>query len=86
MRLLYYFPKEFAPVIAARLRGFDVTDAGDDKWMLREVKNGARTSEFIEAVAWCDEPNVRAALGDVARRSNDAQIKKAASRKVKHER
>ena len=85
MRLLYYFPKEFAPVIAARLRALDVADAGDDfdKWMRREVKNGVTTTDFIEAVAWCEETVVREALADVVRRSNDASVKAAASRKGK---
>lgn len=77
MRLLYYFPDESAPIIAGRLRSFDVQDARDTGWMKREVKNGVRTSEFIEAVSWCKSPTIKEALGDIARRTNDPQIRKA---------
>lgn len=75
MHLLYYFPKETAPLIAARLRSFDVKEAGDDGHMMREVKNGVRTEDFIKAVAWCTEPDIQKALDDIARRTDDKFIK-----------
>src|SRR5262249_9134859 len=56
MRLLYYFPKETAPLIAARLRSFDVQNVGDSEWMKRDTKNGVSTTKFIEAVSWCTAP------------------------------
>lgn len=77
-RLLYYFPEETAPLVAARLRALDVAaPKGDDGWMRREVKNGVRTIEFIEAVSWCQAGPVREALSDIAKRTDDPHIKKA---------
>jgi hypothetical protein len=79
MRLLCYYPKEAVPLVAARLRSFDVADAPreGDEWMLREVRNGVRTAEFIEAVAWCEHPDIRSALADIAKRTNDKEIAEA---------
>jgi hypothetical protein len=74
MRLLYYFPRETFPLIAARLRSLDVQEVD---WMKREVKNGVRTAEFIQAVSWCTAPAIREALADVAKRTNDPAIKVA---------
>ncbi len=78
LRLLYYFPKESAPLIAARLRTFDVEDAGDDRkrYTRREVRNGVRTSEFIAAVAWSKDPAIRDALSTIAKRTEDHYILK----------
>jgi HEAT repeat protein len=78
LRWLYYFPKETAPVIAGRLRSFDVRDAGPlDGWMKREVKNGVRLIDFIKAVSWCKAPAIQEALADIAKRTDDPEIKKA---------
>src|SRR5262249_9262515 len=77
MRLLYYFPKETAPMIAARLRSFDVQEPDDDNRVKREVKNGVRADEFIKAVAWCTEPEIQKALDYIAKRTDDELIKKA---------
>jgi HEAT repeat protein len=76
MRLLYYFPKESASLIAARLRSFDVqkAESADDRWMKREVKNGVGTVAFIKAVAWCTAPAIQDALADIAKRTNDPKI------------
>jgi HEAT repeat protein len=76
MRLLYYFPKETAPLIAARLRSLDVRSEASKE---REVKNGVRTEEFIKAVSWCKAPAIQQALADIARRTNDSEIKEAAT-------
>ncbi len=75
LRLLYYFPKEAAPLIADRLKAFDVRDADGDAWMKREVKNGVRAVDFIKAAAWCREPSIREALADIAKQTDDKQIK-----------
>ncbi|HKB36347.1 MAG TPA: hypothetical protein VKD72_07835, partial [Gemmataceae bacterium] len=75
LRLLYYFPQETAPLIATRLRSFDVQKAGDSAWRKREVKNGVRTADFIKAVSWCKAPPIKDALADIARRTNDPDIK-----------
>jgi len=77
MRLLYYFPKETAPLISARLRSFDVRSRPSDTWADREVKNGVRTADFIKAVSWCQAPGIQEALADIARRTDDETIRKA---------
>jgi hypothetical protein len=78
MRLLYYFPDEAAPLIAARLRTFDVADAGrGDGWIRRDVRNRVRTVEFLRAVSWCRAAPIREALSDVARRTDDPAVKEA---------
>lgn len=65
-RLLYYFPKESAKLIAQRLEKLDVTK-GD--FMLQWVANGVRPDHFLKAVAWCEEPDVRAAVAGVFKRA-----------------
>lgn len=76
LRLLYYYPKHGVPLVVARLKALDVAKPGqaDDAWMLREVRNGVRTVEFIKAVVWCEHPEIRAALADVKKRTTDQQI------------
>jgi hypothetical protein len=78
MRLVYYYPKQGIPLLVARLRALDVADCGKelDAWMLREVRNGVRTDQFIQALAWCEHPDVRAALTTMARRATDREIAK----------
>lgn len=90
MRLLYYFPKESAPLIAKRLRelrvqnvsrsgrGSAATETEMERWTHREVANGARTEEFVTAVAWCREPAVRDAVQGIFRRTGDVDILLAA--------
>jgi hypothetical protein len=76
LRLLYYYPKETAPLIAARLRSFDVSDTGGvlERWTKREARNGVRTDEFIKAVRWSREPVIRDALAGLARRASDRGV------------
>jgi hypothetical protein len=76
-RLLFYFPREAAPLIADRLRSFDVQAVGDVGWMNREVKNRVRTTEFIKAVSWCKAPAIEKALADIAKRTNDPAFREA---------
>lgn len=84
LRLLYYFPKETVPLIAARLRSLDVQDATKDSdWMKREGKNRVPTVEFIKAVAWCTAPAIDEALADIAKRTNDRAIKKVLEQRRK---
>ena len=76
IRLLYYFPEEAAPLIAARLKSLDVSVATSDQSMQRDVKNRVATVAFIEAVTWCQATAIREALADIAKRTDDPQIKK----------
>ena len=80
MRLLNYFPKETESLIAARLKSLNVRPPKDGNgWMLNEVKNGVRTIDFIQAVAWCKLPAIQEALADIAKRTDDPDIKAAAT-------
>lgn len=74
MRLLYYFPKETAPLIATRLRSFDVCWDNGER---RDVKNGVRTVDFIKAVAWSRAPGIQEALAAIAKRTDDETIREA---------
>jgi hypothetical protein len=89
MRLLYYFPKETAALIARRLERLRVERIGPEKgprdtdkemeaWMRREVANGARTEELVRAVSWCAEPAVRKAVRSIFERTGDLDILLAA--------
>ena len=44
--------------------------------MQRDVKNRIATVAFIEAVLWCQAATIREALADIAKRTDDPQIKK----------
>ncbi|WP_145169040.1 hypothetical protein [Rubripirellula lacrimiformis] len=85
MRLLYYYPDTSGRLIAGRLRGLDVRKAGPpssqpatdsemDVWISREVANGVRTDEFIEAVVWCKHPAIVAEIKSIANRTDDDDI------------
>lgn len=76
MRLLYYFPDEMAPIIADRLKSLDVKKVSEEEWMKQTVKNGVRSDEFIKAVSWCKAAPIQEALKDIAKRTNDPEIKK----------
>jgi HEAT repeat protein len=76
-RLLYYFPKEAAPLIAARLQAMDVKAADGDDWKKREAKNGVQTYQFIRSVSWCKEPRIQEALAGISKRTDDPSLKEA---------
>jgi len=65
-RLLYYYPKESAKLIAGRLEKLDV---GKDDSLLRAVACGVWTEHFLKGVSWCDQSDVRAALAGVFKRA-----------------
>src|SRR5262249_40746055 len=77
MRLLYYFPRETAPLIAQRLRSLDVSNGSEsDAWLKREERNHVHTDWFIKAVSWCKAPAIQKALDEIAKRTDDPEIKK----------
>jgi HEAT repeat protein len=88
VRLLYYFPKESAPLIAERLKRMDVSRPRDpnDSWMLRDVANGLRTIDFLREISWCREPVIRKALFEIFQRTNDVSVTLAVSPSVKQTR
>ena len=88
LRLVYYYPRDSASLIAGRLRTLRVERVGPGRdqqsndqeleaYMKREVANGVRAGEFVAAVAWSDEPAVRAALDDVATKATDTDVLRA---------
>jgi HEAT repeat protein len=85
IRLLYYFPKESAPLIAERLKRMDVRrpKQDNDASMMRDVANGAYTTDFLKAMNWCKEPMIRKALFDIFERTNDVQVTLAVLPSVK---
>ncbi|CAN5200719.1 hypothetical protein BH11PLA2_BH11PLA2_51050 [soil metagenome] len=78
VRLAYYFPEEAGPVIAARLKALDVKAPGmvDDGSMMRDVRNRMRTVEFLKVVSWSKAGAIREAIIDVAKRTDDLEIRK----------
>lgn len=84
-RLLYYFPAESAGWIAGRLDGLDLAGPklgdpprpdSEELARLREqcLANGVRAPEFLQAVVWCEEPRIRAALARAFARTTDPEI------------
>ena len=76
LRLLHYFPQEASPMIAERLAQLDVR-AGTD-FILREVANGVRVGDFIQAVTWCELPVIRQEVFNVLKRTTDTRLLLAA--------
>ncbi|MGC4045251.1 MAG: hypothetical protein QM758_15775 [Armatimonas sp.] len=85
MLLLYYFPRQIAPIIAQRIKSMLVYYSGlnhresDSEvrfaWLEKQERvNGVRTKDFIETVRWCREPEIRAALLYLFQKSNDSEI------------
>ncbi len=85
VRLLYYFPKASTFLIAERLKRMDVgrPKKGDNGGMLRDVANGAVTTDFLKAMSWCKEPTIQQSLFDVFQRTNDVRVTLAVSPSVK---
>ena len=72
LRLLFYFEKESAGLVAGRLDELDVGKGrGVDGWMHRCVANGVRPDEFLKAVSWSKAPAVRASLLKMFERAED---------------
>jgi hypothetical protein len=72
LRMLFYYPRETAALLARRLDGLDVgSDADLEAFKRRCVANHVRSDEFIEAVAWSSDPNILGALTGVFRRTGD---------------
>jgi hypothetical protein len=85
MRLLYYFPKESASLIAARIDRLNVSRIGPptgepksdsefDAWVKREVENGVRTDKFIAAAAWSNQPEIIASIKRMIDRTDDKEL------------
>lgn len=84
MRLLYYFPKETAGIIAERIDKLDLSATtrykdGSDSSMKQCVANGVRADEFLEAINWCEEEPIQAALLRAFERAGDVDVVLAAA-------
>lgn len=75
-RLLYYYPELAAPLVAARLDGLEVGDTGPDMeaYLRQCVVNGVRAPDLIDAAAWSDRAEIRAALGRIMARTDDPDV------------
>lgn len=82
LRLLYYFPRESAALIADRLNRLDVKDLLGADSMKKAVANGVWGIYFIKAITWCHEPEIQAALLNVFKRANDPEVLSAVSRSL----
>lgn len=85
MRLLYYFPRQSASMIAEHLRHLKVdgyepgarsghTPDDLNAWMRQVAANGVRADQFVKAVAWCQEPAIRDALLGIFQQTTDPDI------------
>ncbi len=76
VRLLFYFPRQCAGMIARRLRGLDVSAppshfVSQRPWSANQLNEVAR---FVQTVAWCKEPVIRSALLGVFKRTTDPEV------------
>jgi hypothetical protein len=72
LRMLFYFPRETAALIAGRLDKLNVArDTGIDDYIRRCVANGVVPEDFIRSVAWSREPAIRSALTRLFKRAGD---------------
>jgi hypothetical protein len=72
-RLLYYFPDQGRNLVARRLDDLVVSGESERD---RYTQNHGSAARLIEAVAWCEVPEVRAALHRVAERATDESVVK----------
>jgi len=66
MRLLYYFPDEAGGLVARRLA--QARDAGGERFW------GMNYPELLKAVAWSEQPAVRAEVTNVLRETDDPKV------------
>ena len=78
MRLLYYYPEESAEAIAKRLSSLDVADADD--FVDQSIRNGILAHNFIEAVSWSKDKNIRSALESLSKTAKEHEVVKALKR------
>jgi len=83
MRMLYYFPRETAPLIANRLEGLRVNAVDGTEKVPNdqlsamdklEVANGVDAAKFVKAILWCHELRIQAALRSIFLRATDPAI------------
>lgn len=76
MRLLYYFPDVAVPLIVNRLNSLQATDDFFEDC----VRNGVRSNNFVDAIAWSMHEEIKSALADLAGRAKEVDLRRALQR------
>jgi len=74
-RLLYYYPEEAVPIVAARLRALDVVSSDPGK---RQKSNRLRAEDLVRIVSGFPYTGIRDELRSIAERTVDGRILEAA--------
>lgn len=75
-RLLYYYPDIAVPLVVDRIKGLHVSGNYSDDC----DRNGLRLDYFVDAIAWSDNVEIRAALAGLARRTKEPRLLRALER------
>jgi hypothetical protein len=75
-RLLYYYPDIAVPLITERIKGLEATDDFFDDC----VRNGIRSDDFVDSMAWSRNEKIRSALSELAKRAKDRDLLRALER------
>jgi hypothetical protein len=75
-RLLYYYPDIAVPLIVKRIQNLQASeDLFDDC-----VRNGLRADNFVDAIAWSKNEEIKSALSDLARKAKENDLLRALQR------
>ncbi|MCX7422865.1 MAG: hypothetical protein NT013_25460 [Planctomycetia bacterium] len=69
-RLLNYYPDIAVPLIVNRITNLQATDDFFDDC----VRNGLRTDEFVDAIAWSKDGKIKSALSGLARKAKENDL------------
>jgi hypothetical protein len=64
-RLLYYYPDIAVPLIVERIKNLQATEEHFDDC----IRNGIRSDDFVDAIAWSKNEKIKSALSELAGRS-----------------
>lgn len=75
-RLLYYYPDIAVPLIVQRIKNLQTSE----DYVADCVRNGLRSDDFVDAIAWSDNGDIKAALADLARTAKEDNLQRAIER------
>ena len=75
-RLLYYYPDIAVPLIVRRIKDLQTSDDFFDDC----VRNGLRSDDFVDAIAWSNNEKIKSALSALARKAKDNGLLRALQR------
>jgi hypothetical protein len=75
-RLLYYYPDIAVPLVVERISNLQATDDFFDDC----VRNGIRSDDFVDSMAWSSDEKIRSALAELAKRAKDRSLLRALER------